>query len=407
MVTACVRREPIFFQNDVSGTSQNSQLAPIVSVLLPLSGESAEVGKSLQKAALLSLFEHETTPIKLLFFDTKSTPSGAKEAYQWAVAQKPNIVLGPVFSSEVMAIKEYGVSKPLLTFTSDTKVANDKIGTMAVLIPDQIRKLVQYACAQGHRKLAVLGPEDKTGEIAMNALSEAINMCPNMELQKISLYAGDTMNFTPAVLKILPKIIKDKGNLTPEEREMANTPMKDRVSFDALFVFESGVKLRQLASLLNFYEVNPRQIPTYGLATVKQINDRGINGIIFADVEDAGYTGFAREYKSQFGTQPIRLASLMYDALNLVFDRVETGGVSMETLRRTPYQGIDGIVQLLPDGTNQRVLQIVRKEGRGSVLLQSSSMIDMYDSFTESTSESVDSTSEHPEMLDESQDSFE
>ena len=406
MITACTRREPVFFQSSVLEPEQTSKPVATVSVLLPLSGESAEVGKSLQKAALLSLFEHESTPMKLLFFDTKSTASGAVEAYQWAVAQKPNIVLGPVFSTEVAAIKEQGISKPLLTFTSDTTVANADVATTAVLIPDQIRKLVQYACGKGHYRLAVLGPEDKSGEIAMNALDEAIKMCPGMRLSKVSLYEANTMNFTPAVLKILPKVIKDKGNLTPEEKELANTPMKNRVAFDALFVFESGVKLRQLASLLNFYEINPRQIPTYGLATVKQVQDRGVNGIVFADVEDVGYTTFAQDYKHQFGKQPIRLASLMYDALNLVFDRADTGSVSLETLRRTPYQGIDGLVQLMPDGTNQRALQIVKKAGSYNVLLESAGMAGVPD-LTESEAESADLTLTPPDELAEYQDSFE
>lgn len=411
VITACTKREPVFFQSgsffEPPKAEQPSQPASTVSVLLPLSGESAEVGQSLQKAALLSLFEHKSTPMKLLFFDTQSSGEGAKQAYDWALAQKPDVVIGPVFSSEVAAIKEHGISRPLLTFTSDTTVIRDDVASMAVLIPDQIQKLVSYACEKGQHRLAVLGPEDKTGEIAMNALSDAVKTCPGMRLSHVSLYDKNTMNFTPAVLKIIPKVIRDRGNLTPEEKELANTPMKSRISFDALFVFESGIKLRQLASLLNFYEINPRQVPTYGLASVKQVKDKNANGIIFADVEDAGYTHFSQNYKRQFGKQPVRLASLIYDALNMAFERTEMGNLSMDDLRRTPYQGIDGLIQLQPDGTNRRALQIVKKAGNYNVLIQAADMADAYNEVSGATIESDDLALVSPGELDEYQDSFE
>jgi len=405
-LSACAGREPIFFQDAQLPESQEKRSAPTVSVLLPLSGESAEVGQALQKAALLSLFEHSTVPLKLLFFDTQSTPEGAVQAYNWALAQKPNIILGPVFSSEVSAIINDGVSQPMLTFTSDTTVVKPDVATLAVLIPDQLQKLVRYACHQGQLRLAVLGPENKTGEIAMNALDEAIKVCPGMTLEKVSLYEGDTMNFTPAVLKILPKIYKDKGQLSPEEKELAQTPMKNRISFDALFVLESGIKLRQLGSLLNFYDISPRQIPVYGLASTKQVQDKVVNGIIFADVEDAGYSRFARNYLHQFGKSPIRLTSLMYDALNMVFDHAAVD-VSMDSLRHIPYQGVDGLVSLQEDGSNRRALQLVSKLGGRTLLIQSAQFANDSMDSTGSATRSIGSTSMFPEASDESPVSFE
>ena len=168
LVTACTGQRPVFFKDGSSAVSQDTSSVPTVSVLLPLSGKSAEVGQALQKTALLSLFEHSSTPLKLLFFDTQSTPEGAVQAYKWALVQKPNIVLGPVFSEEVAAISKAGISQPLLSFTSDTTVINSDAATLAVLVPDQLQKLVRYACNQGQMRLAVLGPENKTGEIAIH-----------------------------------------------------------------------------------------------------------------------------------------------------------------------------------------------------------------------------------------------
>ena len=135
-------RRPVFWKGETSPTETAGTKAPTVAVLLPLSGESANVGEHLKNAAMMAAFEHQRTPLKVLFFDTESTGNGAVQAYHWALAQKPDIVLGPIFSKEVSAIKQDGISKPLLSFSSDTSVIDSKAATMAVTIPEQVRQIV-------------------------------------------------------------------------------------------------------------------------------------------------------------------------------------------------------------------------------------------------------------------------
>lgn len=373
LVGCASERRPVFWQGEAEPEIKQLTTAHTAAILLPLTGDSAKVGASLKNAAMLAAFEHKDIPLKILFFDTKSNAIGAEQAYQWAVAQKPDIVLGPVFSKEVAAIQQKGISVPLLTFTSDTTVVNRQTGTMAVTVTEQVRQMVRHACSMGQKRLGVLTPDSKTGEIAMNALSEEVNACPGMVIKKVSLYAADTMNFTQAVEKIAPPMINvKKKNLSETEKAELSRPISERAGLDAVILFEEGIKLRQLLSLLAFYDIGPKDIPVYALTVVKQVNDTNANFVYFADLDETNYQNFAREYQAIFGKAPIRIASQMYDALNFVFKEAAEGrGISLSDLRgQESYWGVDGLLRLNDDGTNRRALQLKQKRGNRDVLIE-------------------------------------
>ncbi len=372
LTTACsLEQRPVFWQENL-GNTYTATPVPTVGVLLPLSGESEKVGVSLRNAAMMAAFENEDVPMKVLFFDTESTEEGAQNAYRWSVAQKPDIILGPVFAKEVAAVQESGVFVPILSFTSDTTLLNGKVGTMAVTIEEQVRQMVRQACLNGQLRLGVLAAESKTGEIAMNALSEEMKVCPQMTLNKVSLYAADTMNFTDAVTRLLPPIIDpEKPDLTEAEKLELERPMPERAELDALILFEEGIKLRQLLSLLAFYDVGPKDLPVYALTVVKQVNDPNANFVYFADLDDTNYQNFVRKYKRLFGSSPLRIASQMYDALGFVYQEVAQGAnVDLNVLRaKDSYWGVDGMVRLNADGTNRRALQLKQKRSRSNTLI--------------------------------------
>ena len=374
LLVACTQQKrPVLWQGGHSEYEKPSVTTPTVGVILPLTGESASVGANLKNAVLMASFENKNTPAKVLFFDTTSTGAGAEQAYNWALAQHPDIVLGPIFSKEVSAIKNAGISVPLLTFTSDTTVVGNGVATMAVTVPEQVRQIVRHACSAGQYRLAVLGPDSKTGEIAMNALAEEVQSCPGMTLKKVSLYEANTMNFTNAIKRILPASIDaDKGHLTEQERAALSMPMSQRAGIDAVILFEEGIKLRQLLSILAFYDAGPRDIPTYALTVVKQINDNNANNVYFADLDETNYRNFSREYSAQFGRAPIRIASQMYDAMSWILNEASAGHkISLENLQaQNSYWGVDGLIRLNADGTNKRALELRQKHAQRTSLIE-------------------------------------
>lgn len=385
---------------DISDLRNNEKMTT-VSMILPLSGTWATTGESFQKASLLALDDYPSSPIRILYFDTQSTPEGTEKAYSDAVAQNPDIILGPIFADEFKALPSPNLmNKPVLGYTSDNTLLNSERASMAVLIPEQVETLVRQSCMSGKRKLAVIGPEGKIGEIVMNALSEALQRCPDMELANYVLYNAQKPDMSEDIQKILPTFINPKKkNLTEKEKELMATPMEERLKFDSLLVFEEGTKLTQVMSILAFYDVTPKVIPIYTLASAKALKDRSLNGVLMADLPINNT--FIMKYRNAFGKTPVRLASLAYDSVNWIAKEALKNPVSLQTLRENEaYFGVDGLVRLNVDGTNKRGLRVVQKTNRG--IVEVAPAPNDLDETSMPTTELIDSTSTFPLMSEKS-----
>ena len=341
---------------------QEGQKVVRAAVLLPLSGKSAKVGEAFQNSAMMALQDQAQSPMELMFYDTEGTAEGIKTAWREIKGSQPDIIIGPVFADELKALKDESPRMPVLAFTTDNSLVENNIYSMGVLIPSQIERLVQFMCGEGHKKIGVLGPEDKTGELAMNVLSETIERCPDMQMTKVSLYDPNTTNFTPAVLKIVPTPIDPKKKeLTEQEQEELEKPMQERIAFDSLLILEDGIKLQQLVSLLSYYDVTPAVVPFYGLASWQSVKERALAGAYFTATPLDRIQKFTARYQSIFGQVPPRISSLAYDAVSLVAFLAERGRLdTMSIIQDEGFYGVNGKFRLKDDGTNERLLEIFR-----------------------------------------------
>lgn len=366
-------------ERDFSQINQGNLQVPKTktAVLLPLSGQTSFVGENFQNAALIAGLERQTETTEVLFYDTKGTQTGAVEAYQQALSESPDVFVGPVFASEVLAVRQQEPNKPVLSFTSDSSVLGNGVYSLALLIPQQINRIVDYACTHGQRRFALIGPNDKTGDIIFKSFEKAIENCPTMQIVAQSFYEPNTTNLTTPVTKIAPPLIDArKKDLTEEEKELLKNPSAERLSFDALFVFEQGVKLEQLISILYYYDVTPQIVPFYGLATLRQAKNDQLIGAYFADMPQGRNNTFKQKYKEAFEKEPLPIASFGYDAVALISFLSQQQALNEVMLTDTTgYQGINGRFRLNTDGTNDRLLEMFQIQSKNiSVPIESAPM---------------------------------
>lgn len=340
-------------------------------ILLPLSGDSASLGDAFRNAILMAQLERstdETTEVS--FYDTKGTSLGAKESYYQAKNEDADIVLGPIFSSEVSAIANEDPSIPVISFTSDTSVLKNGVYTMALLIDQQVQRIVDFACQKGQQRFALLGPKDKTGEIVMNSFSKAVSSCPTMQISHISMYDTQNPDLTGAVAKIAPPLIDlKKDNLTEEEKELATNPTAERIEFDALFVFEQGVRLQQLVSLLGYYDVTPNLVSFYGLATLRAQHNRDLIGAYFADLPQEKLRLYQKNYQDAFSVKPIMVSALGYDGISLVSYLSKKKMLNDDGLQsKDGFFGINGRFRLNEDGRDERLLEMFQIRGKNYII---------------------------------------
>jgi hypothetical protein len=95
-----------------------------------------------------------------------------------------------------------------------------------------------------------------------------------------------------------------------------------------------------------------------------------LQGGLYAAPDPAGFRSFSGRYRAKFGADPVRTATLAYDAVALVAALARTQGpqrFSSEVLTNpSGFAGIDGLFRFRADGANERGLAVMRVASGGS-----------------------------------------
>jgi hypothetical protein len=136
---------------------------------------------------------------------------------------------------------------------------------------------------------------------------------------------------------------------------------------DAIFVPDGADVLPLVVQTLTTSGVNLRRVQLLGSGLwddPRVFSEASLQGGWFPSPDPAGFRSFAGRYRTRFGQEPVRMATLSYDAVALVAALVKTQGpqrISEDVLTNpSGYAGIDGIFRFRRDGTNERGLSVMR-----------------------------------------------
>jgi hypothetical protein len=95
-----------------------------------------------------------------------------------------------------------------------------------------------------------------------------------------------------------------------------------------------------------------------------------LQGGLYAAPDPAGFRAFAARYRTRYGQEPVRTATLAYDAVALIAALARTQGpqrFSTDVLTNSSgFAGIDGLFRFRVDGSNERGLAVMRVTSSGS-----------------------------------------
>ena len=311
-----------------------------IGLLLPLSGEHAELGKALLDAAEMALFEGENTSVILL---PQDTAHGAKAAAERALKEGAELLLGPIFAADVKAIK------PLLTkdkvtlicFSTDESVAGHGVYVLGFLPAQQIERIVGFAKLNGLTKIAALTPEDPYGKIIDRTLEHLASQ-GEVELLGITHYTrGDVLEGNPGNERIL-EAVKDYQNR----------------GLQALLIPEGGENLHHLARFLKAEGV-PLLLGSGQWDAPEILRTPELMGGLFASTNPQDRQSFDARFQKIYGNAPPRIASLAYDATAIAATLADKGYTSEHLTFSQGFMGVDGLFRLTPLGLNERGLTVI------------------------------------------------
>ena len=329
-----------------------------VALILPLSagGNAGVAGQAMRNAAEMALAEFNNPNIQLLVKDDAGSADGARLAAQQSVDEGCELILGPLFAQAVSIVGQVARSRniPVIAFSTDANVASRGIYLLSFLPETDVARIVQYAASVGKRSYAALIPDNPYGTVVEAAFR-----------QDVGRRGGQVV--------AIERYPHDKAAMAGPVRNIAQALGRA----DALFIPDGGDALPDVAQVLVANGVNTKRIQLLGTGLwddPRVFQTQALDGGLFAAPDGAGYRNFANRYAARFKQQPVRTATLAYDAVALVAALVKTQGpqrFSPEVLTNpSGFSGIDGLFRFRQDGTNDRGLAILRVTPSGPQVVQ-------------------------------------
>ena len=403
-----------------------------VGLMLPLSGPAAGLGQDMLQAAQMALFDVGPNDVVLLPRDTGGTAEGARRVASELVGEKVEVIIGPLYSQAVQATspiaQQAGI--PVLAFSNVASVATTDTWLLGFRPEEQVARVVQFAMAHVERRpdqverydpsgaaqggqppdfgqmvdrgpvrIAALAPDDAYGATALQALRRAV-IGGGGELAMTAFYPPDLAD-PSAVVRQVADFDRRQAALDAErrrleaqgdegaERALRRLETLDTLGgppFDAILIADGGDRLRSVASLLTFYDVDPAEVRFLGTMRWQDdprvLEEAALRSGWIAALPPETMAAFHNRYQSAFASQPQQLAALAYDATALVVIVArDLGDRDFESLTLTNpegFSGATGLFRLRPDGLTDHGLAILEVDGAATRMIDPapSSLVD-------------------------------
>jgi ABC-type branched-subunit amino acid transport system substrate-binding protein len=309
-----------------------------VALLVPQTGPNADVGNAIANATTLALLDTKADRVRITTYDTAL---GAAAAARQAVADGNKLILGPLLSEDVSAVAPVAraAGVPVLSFSNDNSVAGNGVFIMGFVPGQAVDRVVGHARTAGLRRFGALVPKSVYGDRAAAAFREAVEG------------AGGT-------LVAIEGYERSATALTGAARRLASAG-----AMDAVLIADSGGNAVRAVPLVNADGTRQMLGTELWNTDAALASNPVMRGAWFASVSDGLYGQLATKYRTRFGKQPFRLASLGYDAVLLTVRvsrewRPGTNFPANRLLAADGFGGIDGIFRFNQRGIAVRALEV-------------------------------------------------
>ena len=329
-----------------------------IALILPLTaqGNAGLAAQSMKNAAEMALAEFKVSNVQLLVKDDGGSPQGAQSAAQQAISEGAEIIVGPLFAQSVSAAGQVARSRniPVIAFSTDASVAARGVYLLSFLPETDVRRIISYAASRGKRSFAALMPDNAYGTVVEAAFQ-----------QEVARHGGRVV--------VLEKYPHDANRTAEAVRRVAQAASQ----IDSIFIPDSPDAVPQVAQALAANGVDLKRVQLIGTGLwgddTRISSEKLLDGGWYPSPEQTGFRNFSGRYRARYGQDPVRTATLAYDAIALVAALVKTQGMQRfsEQVLTNPsgFAGIDGVFRFRPEGPNERGLAVLRVTPSGGQVI--------------------------------------
>ena len=276
----------------------------------------AVAAHSMRNAAEMALAEFNNPDLQLLVKDDGGSAPGAQQAAQQVLDEGAELILGPLFASAVGPVGQLARARnvPVIAFSTDANVRARGVYLLSFLPESDVERIVGYAASQGKKSFAARCRTTPMAPWWRRAFKQAVARRDG-RVVALERYPLDRAQMQAAVHNVATI-----GNRA-----------------DAIFIPDGADAVGNVVQTLAANGVDPKRVQLLGtgLWDDPQIfSNPALDGAWYAGPDSTGFRNFSARYRTRYGQDPVRTATLAYDAVALVAALIKTQGTQRFSERR-------------------------------------------------------------------------
>ena len=301
-----------------------------IGLLVPLSGNNADIGKQIVKATRLALKDINSNKLEIFLKDTGSDPNktliSSKELQDLGVS----LIIGPVFHENLLYLDQ---AKDLifLSFTNKTLSLPKNVISTGINSTSQLNTIKKFIKQNEIKKTIFLTPnlnydlEIKKG-IKESKIKTFKQYFYNIEPTKLTKQIEEITNYEIRKQNLIDEISRlEKSNDPNKERKIKNLEKRytlGNVNFDSVIIADFDESLKSVITSLLYTDVSPKEkyfITFNQWFDESLLTENASQPIYYPSINKNNLEQFKQKFFEQFDEYPNHLSLLSYDLVGLIY----------------------------------------------------------------------------------------
>ncbi len=258
-----------------------------IALLLPLQGKLAEAGQAVSDGFFAAYYQAQAKGRHLPDVRQYDSTQDIAAAYQKAVAEGAQLVIGPLDKDKVSELSLLGsFPVPLLTLNYTELPPAEKLANFyqfGLAVEDEARQVARRAYADGHRQAMVLIPEQEWSQRSARAFEEEWTKLGGTVVSRSQFKPGSNYSNLVKASLLIDESRERAVELSSLLGKLEFNP-RSRGDVDMIFLIANPAQARQIKPTFAFHFAG--QIPIYATSQVYsgEANpkaDRDLSGVRF------------------------------------------------------------------------------------------------------------------------------
>ena len=301
-----------------------------IGLLVPLDGQSQNIGKSVLRAVNLAINKIDDPSLEIYPKNNFDNPDDNIKAAQELYDQGIRIFIGPIFDKNIKNLEKFS-DAIFITFSNKSKRNKKNLIYAGVNATSQMATIKKFLDDNDIKKTICLIPESDFKEEVKNGISQT-----KINLKKVFYYDTKPTEITKRIEKITRYDVR-KQNLLDEikriedsddpnkENKIKNLEKRDtlgKLGFDSVIISDFDESLKSVITSLIYTDVSTKRVY---FITLNQWFDNSLlkedssQNIYFPSINKKNYDNFSEIFFKKFNSYPNQISFLSYDLVGLVY----------------------------------------------------------------------------------------